>query len=108
MRFSFEKLWREIFYQSNLFEQAPRIDVPVYFLLGRYDWVVTAEVAQRYFGKLEAPRGKQLIWFEQSGHWPHFAEPEKYRDLLVNKILPETAPDATTGLPPVVKGQESP
>ena len=78
------------------------------FSLGRYDWVVTAEVAQRYFADLEAPRGKQLIWFEQSGHWPHFTEPEKYRDLLVNKILPETAPGATARLSPVVKGQESP
>ena len=92
-KYSFKHLWREIFYEENLFEEAPRIEVPVYFLVGRYDWVVTADVAQRYFDALAAPRGKQLIWFEQSAHWPHFAEAEKYRDVLVNKVLKEAAPD---------------
>ena len=94
-KYSFEHLWREIFYEQNLFEQAPRIEVPVYFLVGRYDWVVTADVAQRYFEALAAPRGKQLIWFEQSAHWPHFAQPEKYREVLVNTILKETLAAST-------------
>ena len=78
-----EKLWREIFYHSNLFEQAPRVEVPVYFLVGRYDWIVTADVAQRYFDALDAPRGKQLIWFENSGHWPHLEEPERFREQMI-------------------------
>lgn len=92
VRYSFERLWREIFYKINLFEQAARIEVPVYFLLGRYDEVVTGKVAEQYFNALEAPRGKQLIWFENSGHWPHFQEPEKYRGALVDTILKETYP----------------
>lgn len=91
-RYSFSHLWREIFYETNLFEKVPRIQVPVYFFIGRYDWVVTADVAERYFGALEAPRGKQLIWFERSAHWPHFAEPEKYREMLIGKVLAETTP----------------
>ncbi|MDQ6705319.1 MAG: alpha/beta hydrolase [Acidobacteriota bacterium] len=95
VKYSFERLWREIFYEKNLFEQAPRIEVPVYFLVGRYDSVVTTEVVQRYFDQLEAPRGKQLIWFERSGHWPHFTESEKYRDVLGHKVLKETGPAAT-------------
>ena len=94
-KYSFAHLWREIFYEKNLFEQAPRIEIPVYFLVGRYDSVVTADVAQKYFEALEAPRGKQLIWFERSGHWPHFTESEKYRDVLVRQVLKETAPAAT-------------
>lgn len=77
--FSFEKLWREIYYETNLFEEARRLDVPIYFFLGRHDHVATTEVAQRYFDTLETPRGKQLIWFENSGHFPQFEEPEKYR-----------------------------
>lgn len=89
-KYSFAQLWREIFYETNLFEEVPRIDVPVYFVLGRYDSVVTADVAQRYFSELEAPRGKQLIWFEDSGHWPHFAQPEKYREVMVNEVLKES------------------
>ena len=97
VKYSFEKLWREIFYDCNLFEQAPRIEVPVYFLVGRYDWVVTTNVAQRYFDTLDAPQGKQLIWFEHSAHWPHFEESAKYRDVLVNKVLQETAANVTGG-----------
>lgn len=85
-RYSFKHLWREIFYDINLFEQAPRIDVPIFFLLGRYDSVVTADVAQRYFNALEASRGKELVWFERSGHWPHFTEPAKYREVLVSRV----------------------
>lgn len=60
------------------------------FFLGRHDRVVTWEVAERYFNALEAPRGKQLIWFEDSGHWPQFEESQKYRDTLVRRLLAET------------------
>ncbi|MDQ6807830.1 MAG: alpha/beta hydrolase [Verrucomicrobiota bacterium] len=90
VRYSFGRLWKEIFYETSLFKQAPRIDVPVYFFLGRHDKVVTSEVAQRYFDALDAPRGKQIVWFEHSGHWPHFEEPEKYRATLIHQVLAET------------------
>ncbi len=96
VRNSFQHLWREIFYNVDLFRQAPRIQVPVYFFVGRHDSVVTADVAQRYFGILDAPQGKQLIWFENSGHWPHFTESEKYREVLVNKVLKETSPSSSS------------
>ena len=79
VKFSFENLWEETFYKINLFEQAPRIDVPVYLFEGRFDEVVTTKVTQEYFNALDAPRGKRLVWFEDSGHWPHFEEPAKYR-----------------------------
>jgi len=89
--YSYQRLWKEIFYETSLFKQAPRIDVPVYFFLGRHDKVVTSEVAQRYFDALEAPRGKQIVWFEQSGHWPHFEESEKYRATLIHQVLKQTS-----------------
>ncbi len=92
VRYSFQRLWKEIFYETSLFKEAPRIDVPVYFFLGRHDKVVTSEVAQRYFEALDAPRGKQIVWFEQSGHWPHFEEPVKYQEQLLAILRqPESA-----------------
>lgn len=92
VRYSFQRLWKEIFYETSLLKQAPRIDVPVYFFLGRHDKVVTTEIAQQYFDALEAPRGKQIIWFEQSGHWPHFEEPLKYQEQLLAILRqPESA-----------------
>lgn len=87
-RVSFEELWRETFYKVHLLRDAPRIDVPVYFLEGRHDRLVTASaaMAERYFEALEAPRGKQLIWFEKSGHWPQLKEPEKFQRVLVEQV----------------------
>ncbi len=91
-RYSYGKLWREIFYRTDLFAAAPRIDVPVYFFLGRHDTVVTSEVAQRYFNALDAPRGKRIVWFENSGHFPHFAEAERYRQVMTEQVLGENGP----------------
>jgi pimeloyl-ACP methyl ester carboxylesterase len=89
-RSSFEELWREVFYKVNLLRDAPRLDVPVYFFEGRRDRVVTASaaMANRYFHALDAPRGKHLIWFENSGHWLQLEEPEKFRQALVQQVLP--------------------
>ena len=89
MKFSLDCLWLPL-NDVNLFEQAPRIEVPVYFFLGRHDYVVTSEVAERYFQAIDAPRGKQIVWFEKSGHMLHLSEPEKFRAALIGKVLAET------------------
>jgi pimeloyl-ACP methyl ester carboxylesterase len=84
-KFSFSRLWREAFYSIDLLKQAPRLNVPVFFLLGRHDHTATASaaMAERYFDALDAPRGKRLIWFEHSGHWPHLEEPEYFQKELI-------------------------
>lgn len=87
--FSGKSLEREI-YAVNLFSAVPEIDVPVYLLEGRHDTVLSPVVAANYFEKLRAPRGKHLVWFEQSNHWPQLEEREKYRATL-RSILSETA-----------------
>jgi pimeloyl-ACP methyl ester carboxylesterase len=69
----------------NLEAQVPRLEVPVWFLLGREDYVTPSEIAARYFEKLEAPR-KTLLWFEHSGHSPPFEEPEKFNTVLAQQV----------------------
>ena len=88
MRFSFSHLWQEAFYRIDLFKQAPKLDLPVYFLLGRHDRTVTASaaLAERYFESVEAPKGKHLVWFEKSGHWPQLEEPEKFCAVLMAEL----------------------
>jgi pimeloyl-ACP methyl ester carboxylesterase len=56
---------------------APELKMPVWFLNGRHDHQVDAIVAETYFNKLKAPK-KQLVWFENSGHFVPFEEPEKF------------------------------
>ena len=78
----------------NLERQVPRLDVPVWFLLGREDAVTPSELAVRYFDALEAP-AKTLLWFEHSGHQPAFEEPEHFNSLLIERVRAEG-----TALPP--------
>lgn len=75
--------------QVNLLTQAPRIEVPVYIFQGRHDLASPAPLAERYFDALEAPRGKQLIWFEQSAHAPPWEQPEQF-NLAMQQMLDET------------------
>lgn len=66
----------------NLFRTAGRLDVPVSILQGRHDPLAPAVVAEDYFQRLEAPRGKELVWFESSAHMPHYEEPTVFMAAL--------------------------
>ncbi len=66
-----------------------KIKVPVYFFLGKYDYSVPFELAEHYLKKLKAPH-KEVVWFENSGHYPNLEESEKYQNVLINKVLKNT------------------
>jgi pimeloyl-ACP methyl ester carboxylesterase len=86
VRFSERCFWTELLHGIDLFSQVPRLNVPTYFLVGRHDGVVTHELVLRYFETLEAPHGKSLITFEDSGHWPHLEEPALFRAVLTGPV----------------------
>lgn len=88
--FSLEHMYTKEFVNVNLFEQAPRIDLPVYFFLGRYDFNTPIEISIRYYEQLDAPKGKQIVWFENCAHMIPFEAPEKYARILIKKVLAET------------------
>ncbi len=88
--FSSAHLWRESL-NTNLFQQAPRIDVPVYIFSGRYDYNSPFEEAQRYYQALDAPQGKHFIWFENAAHMLPYEVPDEYADALINRVLKETS-----------------
>ncbi len=67
--------------------QAPVLDLPVYFLVGRQDINAMAPLVEGYYNMLQAPH-KELIWLD-SGHG---AGPEDLLDALVNRVLPQTQP----------------
>jgi pimeloyl-ACP methyl ester carboxylesterase len=68
---------------------ATTLNLPVYMILGRYDINGTYWLAEEYFNTLQAPH-KQLYIFENSGHGMIWEEAEKYHDIMINTILPET------------------
>lgn len=86
--FSAEELWEDL-KALDLKEKAPRIEVPVYFLVGKYDIIVSALLAKEYFEMLEAPAGKHFILFEHSAHRPFDEEREKFLEVLKQQIVRE-------------------
>ncbi len=66
----------------DLFRQAPSLEVPVFLFQGRHDKVAPGLLTRRYFDRLEAPKGKTLLWFDSSAHMPHYEEPERFAALL--------------------------
>jgi len=66
----------------DLRTRVPKVDVPVIFMLGRYDRQVDSRLAAAYFKKLIAP-AKRLMWFEKSAHNIPFEQPKTF-----NKAVP--------------------
>lgn len=79
----------------DLATSVPAVAVPVYFAVGRHDYLAPTEVSRAFFSRLVAPQ-KEWIWFEKSAHFPQWEEVEKFHDLLANKVLPETAKSAAS------------
>jgi len=69
----------------------PRLDVPVYLIEGRYEPRGRAELADQWFGMLQAP-SKQWVEFPTSGHRPLFEQPDLFHQLMTQTVLAETAP----------------
>jgi pimeloyl-ACP methyl ester carboxylesterase len=67
-------------------QQIPEVEVPVYFALGRWDTTAMSAIAARYFESLKAPY-KELVWFEKSGHLPHYEEPKRFVQFMVERVL---------------------
>jgi pimeloyl-ACP methyl ester carboxylesterase len=68
---------------TDLVRTVPSLDVPLVMVQGRLDHVAPPAAAQRFYDSVTAP-SKQLIWFEDSAHTPHFDEPDKFRDVLLD------------------------
>jgi len=54
-----------------------KLNVPVYFFLGRYDINAPTVLAEEYEQILDAP-DKKIVWFEHSGHSPWINEKDKF------------------------------
>ncbi len=55
----------------DFFREVPALDIPVMFIHGEQEKHVMPELVQRYYDKLEASQGKQLLWSARSSHTFH-------------------------------------
>ncbi len=68
---------------------ATTFELPVYMILGRHDMNNPSRIPEEYFNLLQAP-SKELFFFEDSGHGMIWEEADKFHDILVNTVLPDT------------------
>ena len=64
-----------------------QVDLPVYFVMGKFDYMTSVNAAQKYFDSLRAPV-KEFVIFEKSAHYPQFEEKEKFAK-WINEIFHE-------------------
>ncbi|MCB9737018.1 MAG: alpha/beta hydrolase [Deltaproteobacteria bacterium] len=82
---SMDLLWPQIM-ALDLFEQVPRLDVPVLLLEGRHDYEAPSELAARWLDTLVAPE-KRLVWFERSAHFINVEEADAFNRCLIDELL---------------------
>jgi len=80
-------LWDQLM-EVNFFNEKKELKAPIYFFEGRYDYGTPFALVEKYFDVLKAPC-KEIVWFDNSGHFPNLEETEKYQDELI-KILNKT------------------
>ena len=78
-------LWDKMI-ETDLTKTVQKLDVPVYFCEGIYDYTASYTEAKTYFDKLVAPR-KGFYTFQHSAHSPLFEEPEKFARILQEDVL---------------------
>ncbi|KOS62811.1 hypothetical protein AN161_10885 [Lysinibacillus sp. FJAT-14222] len=71
---------------TNFFDSVKSIDIPVYFIQGKYDKQTNYEIAKQYYEILDAPDGKEFITLEHSAHYPNTLDSTLMND-TIKKML---------------------
>ncbi|WP_143960151.1 alpha/beta fold hydrolase [Litoribacter populi] len=68
-------------------------EVPLFFFLGRHDFNTPSILGAEYMDRIDAPH-KEVVWFEESAHFPFYEEPQKFHVELmrVKDFLANSAP----------------
>ena len=86
--FSGSRLWNTRL-STDLTKTVTRLEIPVYFLHGVYDYTVSYPLAKSYYEQLDAPL-KGFYTFTESAHSPLFEEPTRMREMMQADVLTGT------------------
>jgi proline iminopeptidase len=85
---------REIFVSQlakvDLKQLGPDFRAPIFFFEGKYDPYCRPALIWEYLQTIKAPE-KEFIWFDRSGHFPFYEEPQRFSDQLIKRVLPLAA-----------------
>jgi pimeloyl-ACP methyl ester carboxylesterase len=85
-KFSSDKILWDKMIAIDLTKQIQKLDLPVYFFHGKYDYTVSYPLAKAYLDKLQAPI-KGFYTFEHSAHSPMFEEPARMKQIIQSDVL---------------------
>ncbi|ANY66656.1 alpha/beta hydrolase [Paenibacillus sp. BIHB 4019] len=54
-----------------------KLDLPVYFVMGDYDFMTSSQAARHYFDSIEAEH-KEFLPYAESAHYPQYEEKERF------------------------------
>ncbi len=70
---------------KSIYYEILEYKIPVYFFVGKHDYTTPHKLIDEYYNLISAPK-KDIVYFENSAHFPFFEEPENFVNEL-NKIL---------------------
>ena len=63
--------------KHTISEIVDQVDVPIFFVMGKFDYMTSVNAAKTYYDSMKAPM-KAFIVFEESAHYPQFEEKENF------------------------------
>ena len=68
--------------ENDITTEVDRLEIPLYFVMGKYDYMTSTNTAKAYYDNLDAPI-KEFVVFEHSAHYPQFEEETFFADWLI-------------------------
>ncbi|WP_433921735.1 alpha/beta fold hydrolase [Paenibacillus taichungensis] len=63
-----------------------KLDLPFYFVMGDYDLMTSSHAAKVFFDQIEGNQ-KEFIGFNNSAHYPHYEEKQRFFDWMVDTFI---------------------
>lgn len=73
-------------FNANLFEEIPKVNVPIYFIQGKNDYITSFAACEAYFNALDAPY-KKLMPLDDCAHNPIVEKTDDVSNILINEVL---------------------
>ncbi|WP_428911778.1 alpha/beta fold hydrolase [Niallia sp. Krafla_26] len=80
------KHFRSEIVKINFKEQVKKVEIPVYFLTGQFDYITPYSLVEEYMEIIDSPY-KKLIIIENTAHDVHFEKPDPFMEVCVNISL---------------------
>jgi len=72
--------------KGSILRNIKTYEVPVFFLAGTHDYTTPFPLIKQYYDSIQAP-SKQIIWFNESAHFPFYEEAKKFDSVMIYQIL---------------------